>query len=71
MNKYDMEVATIGKDIFKLANGEFPDGFFIVARNTEMLVLGNSKKNMEFCLKKRKISDQHFFEKTARISRKQ
>ena len=70
MNKYSVEVKKIGEDILDLACIEFSNDFFIVARTPLLLVLGDGSKNTSFCLKKRKITDRHFFEKTTRLTRK-
>lgn len=72
MNKYAFEVLRVGgEDMLKLANKEFENGFVIVARTRDYIVLGDSQKNVSFSLgNKLRVIERFVFDKSRTLERK-
>jgi hypothetical protein len=72
MNNYALEVLRAGGEaMLKLANKEFANGFVIVARTPEYIVLGDSEKNVSFSRgAKLRVIERFVFDKTRTLERK-
>jgi len=72
LSNYALEVLRAGGEaMLKLANKEFENGFVIVARTPEYIVLGDSEKNVSFSRgSKLRVIERFFFDKFRAIERK-
>lgn len=71
MNKYAQEVLTLGgKNILAVMQKDFPQGFFIVASDTERFVVGNGEKNLSYSRKTGKVLETCIFSSKVKLSRK-
>jgi hypothetical protein len=72
LNVYAAEVLSVGgKALLKLADQEFANGFRIIARTPDYIVLGDKEKNVSFSRgSKSKIIERFFFDKARILQRK-
>jgi hypothetical protein len=72
MNSYALEVLRAGGEaMLKLANKEFANGFEIIARTQEYIVLGDKEKNVSFSRgSKLRVIERFVFDKTRALERK-
>jgi hypothetical protein len=72
LNNYALEVLRAGGEaMLALANKEFKNGFVIVARTPEYIVLGDGEKNVSFSRgSKLRVIERFVFEKSRSIERK-
>ena len=71
MDKYREEVRIIGGEaLLKVVDKEFDTSFHIVARDQDMIVLGNKEKNVKFSRDFYRVMERFFLDKTRSLSRK-
>jgi hypothetical protein len=72
MDKYAHEVLRAGGEaMLALANKEFKNGFVIIGRTPEYIILGDSEKNVSFSRgSKLRVIERFVFEKSRSIERK-
>jgi len=71
MNNYALEVLRcFGEMMLKVANKEFENGFVIVARTPEYVVLGDNEKNISFSRSTFKIKERFVFGEIKKMNRK-
>ena len=71
MDKYSLEVVRVGGDkLLKNAIAELGEKFVIVARDPDMIVLGNEKMNVCFSRKTARVKERFVFEASQDINRK-
>jgi hypothetical protein len=71
MDNYALEVLRcFGEMMLKVANKEFENGFVIVARTPEYVVLGDKEKNISFSRKSFKVKERFIFGNLNKVNRK-
>jgi hypothetical protein len=72
LNKYALEVLRAGSEaMLEMANKEFKNGFMIVARTPEYIVLGDSEKNISYSRgPKLRVIERFVFAKSRSLERK-